>query len=82
MFVYLELLDDYCQSCGMISLDDDTTNMVRSSYAYKLMYGFHRSGAIVAHGGTMTVFRKTCGQDENGYNFSGSCCLSNGAVPL
>ena len=53
MFVYLESLDDYCQSCGMISLDDDTTDMVRSSYAYKLMYGFHRSGAIVAHGGTM-----------------------------
>ena len=54
MFVYLESLDDYCQSCRIISLDDDTTDMVRrSSYAYKLMYGFHRSGAIVAHGGTM-----------------------------
>ena len=53
MFVYLESLDDYCQSCGMISLDDDTTDMVRSSYAYKLMYRFHRSGVIVAHGGTM-----------------------------
>ena len=53
MFVYLESLDDYCQSCGMISLDDDTTDMVRSIYAYKLMYGFHRSGVIVAHGGTM-----------------------------
>ena len=32
MFVYLESLDDYC---GMISLDDDMTNMVRSSYAKK-----------------------------------------------
>ena len=28
-------LDDYCHSCGMISLDDDMTDMVRSSYANK-----------------------------------------------
>ena len=47
MFVYLESLDDYCHSCGMISLDDDTTDMVRSSYANKScihVCGFHRSG--------------------------------------
>ena len=52
MFVYLETLDDYCHSCGMISLDDDTTDMVKSSYANKLcinVCGFHRSGATVAH---------------------------------
>ena len=26
MFVYLESLDDYCHSCGMISLDDNGTD--------------------------------------------------------
>ena len=35
VFVYLEALDDYCHSCGMFSLDDDMTDMVRSSYANK-----------------------------------------------
>ena len=35
VFVYLESLDDYCHSCGMISLDDDMTDMVRSSYTNK-----------------------------------------------
>ena len=52
MFVYLESLDDYCHSCGMISLDDDMTDMVRFSYANKLcihVCEFHRSGTIVAH---------------------------------
>ena len=32
-FVYLEPLNDYCHSCGMIGLvDDDTTPLVSSSY--------------------------------------------------
>ena len=56
-FVYLESLDYYCHSCGMISLDDDMTDMVRSSYANKFVFvcGFHRSGAIVAHQGYGTM---------------------------
>ena len=58
MFVYLESLDDYCHSCGMISLDDDMTDIVRSSYANKLcihICEFYRSGTIYSHssGGTM-----------------------------
>ena len=32
-FVYLEPLNDYCHSCGMIGLvDDDTTPLASSSY--------------------------------------------------
>ena len=41
----------------MSSLDDDMTDMVRSSYANKFVFvcGFHRSGAIVAHQGYGTM---------------------------
>ena len=48
MFVYLESLDDYCHSCGMISLDDDMTDMVRSSYA--------NQGRIQGGGGSKGAF--------------------------
>ena len=55
-FVYLEPLNDYCHSCGMIGLvDDDTTPLVSSSYINEsciYVCELCRSGAIVAHGGT------------------------------
>ena len=85
MFVYLESLDDYCYSCGIISLDDDMTDMVRSSYANKFVFicGFRRSGAIVAHQGHVQYHEQRLGrhvvtarQDESGYNFFRSCCSS------
>ncbi|XP_065908757.1 uncharacterized protein [Dysidea avara] len=67
----VESLDDYYQSCGMISLDDDTTDMVRCN---SCSWGYHER----CLGRHVVIAR----QDENGYNFSGSCCSSNGAVPL
>ena len=55
-FVYLEPLNDYCHSCGMIGLvDDDTTPLVSSSYINEsciYVCELCRSGAIVTHGGT------------------------------